>query len=187
MKTPRSVAQQEAEKNSLIDSRWAYRGRIVNLRLDTYQLGPKTKIAEIIHHPGAVVILPIAPDGKLLLVQQWRRAAGEILIELPAGTLEENEDPKLCALRELQEETGYLSEKLTPLGGFFAAPGYADEYLHLFLAEQLRPSPLPPDDDEAIDLLPLSLKDALHLIETGRIRDAKTIAGILRYNLRHPS
>lgn len=175
--------QKEREEKSLVDSCWAYRGRIVNLRLDTYQFGTRTKVAEIIHHPGAVVLVPIDSEGKILLIQQWRRAVKEILLELPAGTLEEHEEPKGCALRELQEETGFTAEKLTKIGGFYTVPGFCNEYLHLFLAERLRPSPLPPDDDEAIRLISMTVKEALLAIEQNQIRDAKTIAGILWYNL----
>lgn len=179
----RSHIQRDKERENLVDSRWVYRGRIINLRLDTYQLDHKTKIAEIIQHPGAVAIVPIDPKGRLLLVQQWRRAAGEIMIEIPAGTLEEKEQPDACAFRELQEETGFAAKTLIPLGGFFSAPGFCSEYLHLFLAKDLYPSPLPPDDDEMIDLLPVTLPEAIRLIEENKIRDVKTIAGILRYQL----
>lgn len=177
----RSQEQRDKERESLIDSKWIYQGKIVHLKLETYKFGNRTKVAEIIHHSGAVVIVPIAPDGKIILVQQWRRAVGEITIELPAGTLEANEDPLECAKRELQEETGFGARKVTPLGGFYSAPGFCDEYLHLFLAQDLHSSPLEPDDDEAIDLLPLTVKEAKQMIEQNKIRDAKTVAGILRY------
>jgi ADP-ribose diphosphatase len=181
--TGRSEDQRDREAKSLVDSRWAYRGRIVNLRLDTYQLGAKARVAEIIHHPGAVVIVPIDAEGRLLLVRQWRRAAKEIMIELPAGTLEKSESPLFTAERELQEETGYGAKTMTPLGGFFSAPGFCDEYLHLFAAENLYPSPLPQDDDEGIDLLRAPLAEVLRMIQENQIRDAKTIAGIFKYQL----
>lgn len=177
----RSHIQRDKERDGLVDTQWIYKGRIVQLKLETYQWDHHTKVAEIVHHPGAVVILPIDPEGRILLVQQWRRAAQEILIELPAGTLEKNEDPVTCAKRELQEETGFSAKKIKSLGGFFSAPGFCDEYLHLFLAEDLYPSPLPPDDDEMIDLLPLTMNEAKKMIEQNKIRDAKTIAGLLRY------
>ncbi len=139
----KSIEQRDLEKKSLIDSRWAYQGRVVNLRLDTFQFGEETRVREIIHHAGAVVILPIDSKGKILLIQQWRRAVNEILIELPAGTLEPGEEPRATAIRELREETGFDARKLTSLGGFFSCPGFCDEYLHLFVAEDLHPSPLP--------------------------------------------
>lgn len=179
----RAEEQRDREKCSLADSRWAYQGRIIRLRLDTYQFDAKIKIAEIIHHPGAVVIIPIDEKERLLLVRQWRRAAEEILLELPAGTLEEKEQPEACAKRELQEETGFAAKTLIPLGGFFSAPGFCSEYLHLFAAEHLTSSPLPPDDDEGIDLFPTPLPDAIRMIEENKIRDVKTIAGIFKYQL----
>lgn len=177
----RALIQRDLEKKSLVETKWVYKGRIVNLKLETYQLEGRTKVAEIIHHSGAIVIIPIDEEGRILLVQQWRRAVREITIELPAGTLEQNEDPLDCAKRELQEETGFAAKKITPLGGFYTAPGFCDEYLHLFLAEHLHHSPLEPDDDEMIDVLPVTVKEAKHMIEHNQIRDAKTIAGILRY------
>lgn len=181
--TSKSQAQRDLEKKSLVESKLAYEGKVISLRLDTYKLDKKTKVAEIIHHPGAVVIVPVDSHNRLILVQQWRRAAKEIMIELPAGTLEKKETPEVCAQRELREETGLTAEKITSLGGFFSAPGFCDEYLHLFAAEHLTSDPLPPDDDEGIDLLHLSIPEAIHLIEQNKIRDAKTIAGILRYQL----
>jgi ADP-ribose diphosphatase len=181
--TSRSESQRDRERKSLVDSRWAYRGRIVNLRLDTYQSGEVAKIAEIIHHPGAVVVVPIDENGRILLVRQWRRAAGEIMLELPAGTLEANEPPIACAKRELQEETGFAAKTMTPLGGFFSAPGFCDEYLHLFAAEDLHFSPLPHDDDEGIDLIATPLARVIQMIQENEIRDAKTIAGIFKYQL----
>jgi len=175
--------QKDEEKRCLVDSRWAYRGRIVNLKLETYQIGHKAKIAEIIHHSGAAVIVPIDEKGRILLIRQWRRAAGEIMLELPAGRLEENELPDLCANRELQEETGFAAKTLTALGGFFSAPGFCNEYLHLFLAADLYPSPLLADDSEQIDLLPTPLSEAIRMVEENKIHDAKTIAGLFKYQL----
>lgn len=179
----KSQIQQELESQSLIKSDWAYEGSIISLRLDTYKIHEKIKVAEIIHHANAVVIVPVDQHNRLILVQQWRRAAKEIMIELPAGILDDKEEPELGALRELREETGFSAKKMTPLGGFYSAPGFCDEYLHLFAAEQLELDPLPADEDEQIDLLHLSIPEAIHLIEKNKIKDAKTIAGIFHYQL----
>ena len=127
-----SDKQRESEKKRLKGSHWAYRGKVIHLRIDTYQFDHKTKIAEIVEHPGAVVIVPIDEKERVLLIQQSRKGADEILIELPAGTLEENEPPELCAKRELQEETGFAPKTMIDLGGFYSAPGFCNEYLHLF-------------------------------------------------------
>lgn len=177
----KSIEQREEEKKSLIESKWIYRGRVISLKTETHQFEEGQKVFEVVQHPGAVVIIPIDPKGRILLIQQWRRAVKEITIELPAGTLEPDEEPLECAKRELQEETGFAARKMTPLGGFFSAPGFCTEYLHLFLAEDLQSAPLPPDIDEKIDLFPITMQEAKHLIQHNQIRDAKTVAGILRF------
>lgn len=174
----KALEQKDLEKKLHTETVVVYQGRIVNLQLEILSSGKKF---EIVKHGGAVVILPILPDGKLLLVQQWRRAVNEITIELPAGTLEKEEEPLVCAQRELREETGYRAKNITSLGGFYSAPGFCDEYLHLFVAEDLEHDPLPSDDGEMIDLLTVSKEEAKNLIETNQIHDAKTIVGILRY------
>ena len=133
-------------------------------------------------HPGAVAIVPINEQGNLLLVKQWRRAANRITLELPAGTLEENEPPLECAQRELQEEIGYKADTFISLGGFYSSPGFCTEYIHLFIAETLSESSLLPDDHEAIDVVEISLIDALKLIDSHQMNDSKTIIGILQYD-----
>jgi len=177
--------QAQAEKNAPTETEMIYQGRIFDLRLDkiTGADGQVYK-REIIVHPGAVVMIPIDALGRIVLIQQWRRAAGQIMIELPAGTLEKGEEPRQCAQRELQEEIGFISDKLTDLGGFFSAPGFCTEYLYLFLAEELRPDKLAPDEREYIEILPTFAEEALQMIERGEICDAKTVAGITRYYLR---
>lgn len=177
----RAEKQKEEERKSHTESKLVYQGRVLQLQLETFTIGKKTRTFEIVKHGGAVVIIPIAPDGKILLIQQWRRAIGKIFIELPAGTLEKGEDPMECAKRELQEETGYRTKKIKPLGGLYSAPGFCNEFLHLYLAEDLESSPLPPDDDEMIDLMPVSLDEAIEMVKTNQIQDAKTVAGIFRY------
>ncbi len=179
----KAQAQKERDQACLVESKWVYRGRIVNLKLETYRFGERTKVAEIVHRPNCIAIVPIDPHGRIVLVQQWRRAVGEIMVELPAGTIEENEKPIDCANRELREETGFASKEIIPLGGFYSTPGFCSEYMHLFAAKQLYSSPLPPDQDEAIDLLFLTLDEAIQQIKNNQIHDAKTVAGILRYAL----
>lgn len=137
---------------------------------------------DLVLHPGAVAMIPINAAGQLVLVKQWRRAAMRTLLELPAGTLEPNESPDQCAQRELQEEIGFKAQKITPLGGFFTAPGFCDEYIHLYLAEKLVSSPLLGDDTDEIEVATISLEEALQSIEEGKIVDAKTIVGVYRYS-----
>jgi ADP-ribose diphosphatase len=181
----RSQLQAEEELKGEWEKKQIYKGKIISLRADTLKsLGRPSHTWDIVEHPGAVVIVPITDEGDILLVKQWRRAAEKILLELPAGTLENGEPPLLCAQRELQEETGYRAHELIPMGGFFSAPGFCTEYLHLFLAKGLYPSPLPHDDNEAIDLVKMPLAQALEMIDAYQFLDAKTIAGILLYARR---
>ncbi len=182
MAESRAEAQATYESTLQHHSQMVYEGRVVSLRVDTITKpdGHSYK-REVIVHSGAVVVVPIDSEGKIILVRQWRRAAARILTELPAGTLEPPEEPIACADRELQEEIGYKANKITPLGGFFSAPGFCTEYLYLFLAEDLSESQLEPDDNEAIDVLRVTLDEALEMIGSGEICDAKSVAGILRY------
>jgi ADP-ribose pyrophosphatase len=178
----KSERQATLEKQAKVQSKLIYQGHTLSLRVDTFSVsGEPPRNWDIIQHPGAVTVLPINDQGELLLVKQWRRAAEKILIELPAGGLEIGESPQACAQRELQEETGFKAADLISLGGFYSAPGFCTEYLHFFLARNLSPSTLPSDDGEGIDLLVVSLDNALKMIDNGTICDLKTIAGIFRY------
>jgi len=141
-----------------------------------------TKTFDLVLHPGAVALIPINANGEILLVKQWRRAAQKILIELPAGTLEKDEDPLDCADRELREETGMRAKTITFLTGFYSAPGILSEYLYLYLAKDLTPDPLVGEDTDEIDQLTVSIDKAIQMIQSGEIIDAKTILGILWYS-----
>ena len=158
-----------------------YSGRVINVAVHEVRLpdGSQAK-REIVQHPGAVAIIALLPRRKLLLVRQFRIAAGRVLSEIPAGTLRPNEPPEACAIRELQEETGYRPGKLEALGGFFVAPGYTSEYIHLFLATELTESRLDGDADEFIEVQQVSLREGLAMIERGEIVDGKTVTGLLR-------
>ncbi len=158
-----------------------FKGRVVGLRVDAVRLPDgKTGSREIVEHADAVVVAPLDDRGRVLLVRQFRKPIEQALLELPAGGLEGDESPAQGAARELQEEIGQYPGRLTPLGGFYAAPGYCQEYLHLFLATELRPSRLDHDDDEHIEVEAVPLAGALAMIESGAIRDAKSVAGLLR-------
>jgi len=153
----------------------------VGLRIDRLRFDSGSEsTAEVVERPGGVTLLAFDAEDRLLLVRQYRHPAGRDLVELPAGTLDPGESPKVCAERELQEETGYRPGRLERLGGFFLAPGYCSEYQHIFLATELTESKLE-GDEEAIYLEPTSLDEALRLVETGGIEDAKTVAALLLY------
>ncbi len=134
---------------------------------------------EIVEHIGSVVLVPLTGRGTVLLVRQWRQPAGKVLLEAPAGTLEPGEKPEACAQRELQEETGHRARKLTPLPGFWVAPGWCTEYMHAFLATGLSAASLPQDDDEDVHVEETVLNQVQDLIRSGEIQDAKSIAALL--------
>ena len=160
-----------------------YKGKTISLREDLLERpdGSFTRWS-VVEHPGAVAMIPLDGSGNVILVDQFRYAAEENLLELPAGTCEENETPIETARRELREEIGMDTREITPFGGFFTAPGFTNEYIHLFVARNLFPAPNhEPDEDEDITVRVVSLDDLESLIESGEIRDAKTIAGLIKY------
>jgi ADP-ribose pyrophosphatase len=161
----------------LLGSEIVYPGRAFTIRRDTLRLpdGRETKL-DIVEHVGSVVILPVDADGNLLFVCQYRHAAGLDLLELPAGTLDEGESPEACARREVREETGMAAGNLEELGGFYLAPGYSTEYMHVYLATDLHPDPLEADADEFLTVERLPLAKALASAARGEIPDAKSLA-----------
>jgi ADP-ribose pyrophosphatase len=141
-----------------------------------------THTYDIIKHPGSVVILPLVAPDQVCLIRNYRVAVGETLWELPAGTLEPSEDPAKCAHRELIEETGYRAGKIEKLCEFFVSPGILHERMHLFLASDLSKGAAAPESGEEIEPRVMSLDDALRMIETGEVHDAKTLIGLLLYD-----
>lgn len=162
-------------------TRKIYKGRVIKLDVHEVRL-PDGNLSkrEIVQHPGAVAVVALDADQNVLLVRQFRLAANKILYEIPAGTLEPGEPPAICAERELQEEAGHKPGKLESLGGFFVAPGYTTEYIHLYLATELTKAELDGDDDEFIETQRIPLVKALAMIERGEIVDGKSINGLLR-------
>lgn len=153
----------------------------VGLRVDTLRFpSDRESTVEVVEHPGGATLIAFDREDRLLLVRQYRHPAGRELLELPAGTLDPGESPESCAERELQEETGYRPARLERLGGFYTAPGYCSEYLHVFLASDLIESRLE-GDEEAINLEPTPLEEALRLVAAGEIEDAKTVGALLLY------
>ncbi|MFC2044197.1 NUDIX hydrolase [Chloroflexota bacterium] len=167
-------------KERTISSQLIYDGQAVRLRVDTMQMpdGRETN-REIIEHSECVAIIAIDTSENVLLVSQFREAVEKDLLEIPAGGIESGEDGETAVRREMQEETGYLPRKVERLGGFYSAPGYCTEYLHLYLATDLTPSQLYAEDTESIRLTLVSVKEVPSLIVSGRICDAKSIAGLL--------
>jgi ADP-ribose pyrophosphatase len=165
--------------HKLIRTETLYKGRIFDLRRDEVQLpNGRSVTLDVIHHPGAVVILPLDHQGNIYFINQYRHAAGVQLLELPAGTLEPGEAPYNTAEREIREETGFSAGALEPIGDIYLAPGYSSEHLVIFLATDLTSDPLPGDEDEFLAVQKLAVKEAYHRAETGQIQDAKTLASL---------
>lgn len=163
-----------------LDSRHVFRGKILNLRVDTVQLpNGKTATREVVEYAGAVTVAAVDKARHVLLVRQYRYAVGRALVELPAGKLEDGEDPLECARRELTEETGYRARAWRPLLSFFSTPGFTSEQMHLYLATDLEPGPQAPDEDEFVEMLRVPLDKALRMVDRGEICDSKSILGLL--------
>jgi 8-oxo-dGTP pyrophosphatase MutT (NUDIX family) len=164
----------------IVASRQVFAGRVVKLRLDTLALPNGNMVQrEVVEHRGAVAMVAIDEQERVLLVRQHRPAVGADLLELPAGTLEADEEPDACARRELAEELQLAAARWTPLAQCYSSPGFCTELIHLYLAEGLTPAQGQPDEDEALTVERLSLADVPAQLATGAIRDAKTVAGLL--------
>lgn len=170
----------------LVEKQVLYKGKKVNLELH-YLADEEGKRAqrEVVVHRGAVVILPFLDADTILLIRNRRYALGQILTELPAGTLEQGEVPMNCAGRELVEETGYLATRLKPMVNFYPSPGILTEKMYGFVAYDLEKATTAPDAAEEIEVLPTPYDAALDMIRTGQIADGKTIACLLFYDRFH--
>jgi ADP-ribose pyrophosphatase len=170
----------EELKETTLESETIYDGRLIGLRRDKVRLPDgRTSVREVVVHPGAVAIVPLLDDGRVILVKQYRYAVGKTLMEIPAGTLHPNETAEECALRELREEIGYTAGQLEHLTSIYLAPGYSTELIHVFLATKLSPASEKADEDEFIEPVAMSLEEALSQIHEGKIQDAKTATALL--------
>jgi len=180
------VSEEDLVSAKVQSVRHLYRGKIFNVALERVTLpNGVIKDREVVRHPGAAAMVPLFDDGKVALIKQYRHAVDGFLWEIPAGTLEEGEDAISCARRELVEETGYEAMHLETLAVILPAPGYTDEEIHIFLATGLTPAKQNLEDDEVLELQPTVFKTALEMITDGKIRDAKTITGLLLTSLRN--
>ncbi|MBE0415748.1 MAG: NUDIX hydrolase [Dehalococcoidia bacterium] len=162
-----------------LESERIYEGRILALRVDRVVLpGGRETRREVVEHVDCVAIVAIDLEDNVILVRQFRSPAERVLLEIPAGGIEPGEEPLESALRELEEETGYIAGKMERLGGFYSSPGYSTEFLHLFLATELRKGLGAPVEDEVIEVVPIPLRQIPGLILSGEVSDAKSIAGL---------
>jgi ADP-ribose pyrophosphatase len=168
-------------KESILSTEPVFEGRLLKIYINTVELPDgRTAIREVIRHQGAVAVVPFDAEGNVLLVRQYRAGIDRDIIEIPAGLLEAGEDPAACAERELREETGYRPGILESLGGYNVAPGYTNEYIHLYLARDLEPAPLAQDSEEFLELIRLPFDEALAMVERGEISDSKTIIALYK-------
>jgi ADP-ribose pyrophosphatase len=156
-----------------------YTGKVITLNVDTVQLPNGITVdLETIRHPGAAAVVPVKDDGTVVLIRQFRHAAGGFIYEIPAGKLAPGEDPLHCASRELEEEVGYRASTFELLSSIFTAPGFADEVIHVYKATGLTKGRQHLDRDEVLDVIEMPLSEAITKIEDGTIRDGKTIVGL---------
>lgn len=167
------------EDPQVLNSGERFRGRIFNVTVDTIREGDKVYEREVVRHLGSAVIVPVFDDGTIALVRQYRHPAGRYLLEAPAGTLRRGEDPAAGATRELEEELGFISRRLEKLSEFFVSPGFCGEKMWVYLATELKETAQRLDEDEVIEVVRMPFSQALGMITTGEIEDAKTIIGVM--------
>jgi ADP-ribose pyrophosphatase len=167
-------------KETFVSSEEIFKGKVIDVQVDSVRL-PDGNMAkrEVVRHPGAVVILSLTDKGDVVMVRQYRHATGEILLELPAGKRDGEEDPLACAQRELEEETGYKASELRVINCFYTSPGFCNELIYLIEARGLVQGEACPDEGEFIDVLTIPLHEAARMVFDGEIKDAKTGFGLL--------
>ncbi|MEI8131759.1 MAG: NUDIX hydrolase [Leptolinea sp.] len=163
-----------------LDQEEMYRGRAFAVEKIKVRL-PDGRIThyDLVKHSGAVTMVPVDDQNRIWFVRQYRMGAKDSLLELPAGTLEKNEDPAVCAAREIREETGFAARNVTKLGEFFLAPGYSSEYMHVYLMTGLYAAPLEHDDDEFLQAEGIPIETVWEMIRKNQINDGKTLACLL--------
>lgn len=175
------VCQMSSLEEKTLKTEHIFSGRIIQVQVDEVELpNGKTSTRELVKHPGAVAVIAITDDNKLVMVEQYRKPLEKVIVEIPAGKLEKGEEPALCARRELEEETGYDCESLELVSSFYTSPGFADEIIHVYVAKGLtkKENAAGLDEDEFVNVLEITLDEALEFIKEQRIFDAKTIFGV---------
>ena len=167
-----------------IERETKFSGRLLGLRVDTVELphGKKTT-REVVEHPGAVAVVAITKDQELVLVRQFRKPAEQIMLEIPAGCIKKGESGSDCARRELEEETGFYARKISKAWSGFATPGYSDEVIQFYIAEDMNRLQARPDEDELVEVELVDIEACLDMLKRGKINDLKTMLGILLANM----
>lgn len=160
-----------------------FKGKIISLQVDQVTLpNGGTATREIVKHPGAVAVIPLLGD-KMIVVEQYRKPLEKSQVEIPAGKLDSGEEPLAAALRELEEEIGYRTDNIRLVSSFYTSPGFADEIIHMYVAEDLVKGTANPDEDEFLDIETITLEQAQQYMREGRISDAKTIMAVYAWQL----
>lgn len=167
------------ELPKILNSQQVFKGSVFKVTVDTVSEGEVTYQREVVHHPGSAVIVPVHDDGTVALVRQYRHPAVRYLLEVPAGSLDDGERPEAGAARELEEELGLVAERLEKLSEFFVSPGFLEEKMWVYLATGLSEGRVHRDEDEVLDVVRLPIGEALEMITSGEIQDAKTIIGLI--------
>ena len=167
------------ELPKIISSQKVFEGRVFNVTVDTVREGELTYQREVVHHAGSAVIVPVFDDATVALVRQYRHPVVRYLLEAPAGTLDDGERPETGAARELQEELGLIAGNMEKLSEFFVSPGFCEEKMWVYLATELVQGPQRLEEDELLDVVRLPISEALEMITSGEIQDAKTIIGLM--------
>jgi ADP-ribose pyrophosphatase len=168
-------------EGKILDSRIVYKGGHIQVREDrVIEPAGHEVVREIVLHPGAVCVVARPNPDDVILIRQYRHATGRELVEIPAGTLHVGEDPRECAIRELEEEAGYRAANMVERGRFWTTPGFTTEFMYLYEATNLTKTQTNPDDDEVIEVDIVSRSKALQMVDDGQIQDAKSILGLLR-------
>ncbi|MEJ5352709.1 MAG: NUDIX hydrolase [Melioribacteraceae bacterium] len=172
----------------VIKSNIVFEGKVFSVKVDDIQYNGSGNLAtrQVAVHPGGAVIVPVLNNGKIIFVKQYRYPHNEVILELPAGKLDKGENPLHCAIRELKEETGYISQNIVKLGKIYTTPGFCNEVLHIFLAKDLTEGNHEREEgEEGMELIELTIEEAEEKIRNGEIVDAKTICGITMLKLNN--
>lgn len=170
-----------------LSTKQIFEGKIISVQVDTVQLpNGEQSTRELVKHPGAVAVIPVTKNGKIIMVRQFRKALEKEIIEIPAGKLELGEAPEVTAIRELEEETGYTTKQLQYVQSFYTSPGFADEIIYLYYTDQLEPmiDEAELDEDEFVEVMEVSLDEAETFMKEEKIHDAKTVFALMFLKLK---
>lgn len=164
----------------LIETKTVFTGKVLKMRYDTVRLpNGREATREVVEHPGAVAVVPVTDEGKVVLVRQYRYPVKEVLLEIPAGKLDKGEKPEICAHRELEEETGFKAGKMEHLATFYTGPGFTDEIMYLYLARDLTVTEQCLDEDEFLAVGHYTADEIKSLLAEKKVNDAKTLVGLM--------